>query len=220
MKKFKILFLIAFATFIMLPFEINAMQIFVKKLTGENISVEVESSDTIEALKEKIYQIDNTFLPEQQRLIFEGKEIENGRTLADYNVQKESTIHLILALNKEKFKVIFDANGGTFNESKDTLVIEEWEIGSEDTLEKPIREGYKFKGYYTEKINGTKLELILAESGIDSDRMFYAQWEESTSISEIKNPQTLDNIGNIIIISIISFVGLVGSIIYFNKQKI
>lgn len=220
MKIFKNLFLIIFALFILLPFEIKAMQIFVKKTTDENIIVEVESSDTIEAVKEKIYQIDNTFLPEKQSLIFNGQEMENGRTLDDYNVQKESTIDLILTLNDENFKVIFDANGGLFNGNKDILIIDEWKIGDEETLEIPTRKGYKFKGYFTEKINGTKLEFILAESGIDSDRTFYAQWEESTSISEIKNPQTLDNIGNIIIISIISFVGLVGNIIYFNKQKI
>lgn len=51
------------------------------------MNVEVESSDTIEALKEKIYQLDNIFLPETQKLIFNGTILEDGRTLADYNME-------------------------------------------------------------------------------------------------------------------------------------
>jgi len=98
----------------------------------------------------------------------------------------------IIANGVKKIKVVLYSNGGNFKNNESSLIFEDWNNeeyeydfeNGQNNLEKPVREGYKFLGYFTKENGGTKIDNIMAEAGIDEDMIFYAQWEENSSEAE------------------------------------
>lgn len=201
-NKYLVLIILSFFLF---PINVMGMQIFVQTSSSKNITLEVESSDTIETVKEKIASKENV-KPEYLKIFFGNKELQDGRTLADYKIIKESTINVIFS---RQIMIVVPENG-------------EIKISNERAFagEKIILDILPNNNYSLQNIHVFKSGDANVSIDVEQNAFIMPDYDvtiEAEFIENISNPSTSDTI---IFNVCLMFFSLVGCLILFKSYNI